>query len=130
VQRRQTSAVIRDARCLWLAETSRADQHDGVWVCEPTFTCVLGRALRQGLISTAVQRTQQSGRADKMTRLYNYLCSVEFRLHIEGVVEVARAGTANHQGHSAHRRPLRQHSVIADDHTDHYVVAVQADSGP
>jgi hypothetical protein len=61
--------------------------HDSVWVCEPPFACALAMALRQGLVSIAVQRTQESGRADKMTQLYNYLCSVEFRQHIEGVVE-------------------------------------------
>jgi hypothetical protein len=63
------------------------DEHDGVWVCEPPFVCALARLMRNGLISTAVQRTQESGRADKMTQLYNYLCSIEFRQHIEGVVE-------------------------------------------
>jgi hypothetical protein len=60
---------------------------DGVWVCEPAFACALAAALRQGLVSTAVQRTQETGRADKMAQLYHYLCSVEFRQHIEGVVE-------------------------------------------
>jgi hypothetical protein len=62
-------------------------QQDGVWVCEPVFACVLAKALRHGLVGTAIQRTQESGRADKMTQLYDYLCSVEFRQHIEGVVE-------------------------------------------
>lgn len=60
---------------------------DGVWVCEPTFTVVLSAALRQGLISTAAQRVQQAGRADKAAALYDHLCGVEFRQHIEALVE-------------------------------------------
>jgi hypothetical protein len=62
-------------------------QRDGVWVCEPTFALGLAAALRQGLISTAAQRVQQANRADKAQALYDYLCGVEFRQHVEAVVE-------------------------------------------
>lgn len=62
-------------------------QVDGVWVCEPAFVVGLAAALRQGLISTAVQRAQQANRADKAELLYEHLCSVEFRQHVEAVVE-------------------------------------------
>jgi hypothetical protein len=61
--------------------------HDGVWVCEPTFAVALAAALRQGLVSTAAQRVQQANRADKAQALYDHLCSVEFRQHIEAIVE-------------------------------------------
>jgi len=60
---------------------------DGVWVCEPAFACAIASALRQGLINTALQRTRETGRADKMAQLYDYMCGVEFRQHVEGVVE-------------------------------------------
>ncbi len=60
---------------------------DGVWACEPAFAPVLAAALRQGLVSTAMQRLQDTNRADKMARLYDYLCGVEFRQHVEAVVE-------------------------------------------
>jgi hypothetical protein len=62
-------------------------QHDGVWVCEPPFAVALATALRQGLIHTAAQRVQQANRADKMAALYEHLCGVEFRQHIEALVE-------------------------------------------
>lgn len=62
-------------------------QVDGVWVCEPAFILPLAAALRQGLINTAGQRVQQSDRADKMSALYDYLCGIEFRQHIEAIVE-------------------------------------------
>jgi hypothetical protein len=63
---------------------------DGVWVCEPAFAVALAAALRQGLVSTAAQRRQEAGRADKMALLYDHLCSVEFRQHIEVIVESFR----------------------------------------
>ena len=62
-------------------------QADGVWVCEPQFAIALAGALRHGLIATAVQRLQDTDRSDKMARLYDYLCGVEFRQHIEALVE-------------------------------------------
>jgi hypothetical protein len=62
-------------------------QMDGVWVCEPPFAVALAAALRQGLTSTAGQRLQNTGRADKMAVLYDYLCGVEFRQHVQAVVE-------------------------------------------
>lgn len=63
-------------------------QREGVWVCEPPFAPALAAALRQGLTSTAAQRLQQTDRADKMAALYDHLCSVSFRQHIEAMVEV------------------------------------------
>jgi hypothetical protein len=62
-------------------------QSEGVWVCEPMFALGLAAALRQGLISTAAQRVQQANRADKAQALYEHLCGVEFRQHIEALVE-------------------------------------------
>lgn len=63
-------------------------QREGVWVCEPPFAPALAAALRQGLTSTAAQRLQQTDRADKMAALYDHICSVAFRQHIEAMVEV------------------------------------------
>jgi hypothetical protein len=60
---------------------------DGVWVVEHGFGTALAVALRQGIIATAAQRVQQANRADKMSALYDHLCSVEFRQHIEALVE-------------------------------------------
>jgi hypothetical protein len=60
---------------------------DGVWVCEPQYAIGLATALRQGLVGAAAQRVQSSNRADKMSALYDHLCSVEFRQHIEAIVE-------------------------------------------
>lgn len=62
-------------------------QVDGVWVCEPLFAVALATALRQGLIATAAQRVQDSNRGDKMVAIYDHLCSVEFRQHVEAIVD-------------------------------------------
>jgi hypothetical protein len=62
-------------------------QVDGVWICQPHFAGALAGALREGLVSTAAQRLQETGRADKMSLLYDYLCGVEFRQHVQAIVE-------------------------------------------
>jgi len=62
-------------------------QVEGIWVCEPVFAVALSTALRHGLVSVATQRLQDTGRHDKMSLLYDYLCGVEFRQHVQAVVE-------------------------------------------
>jgi hypothetical protein len=59
----------------------------GTWVCEVPFILPLALALRQGIVSTAAQRVQQANRADKAAALYDHLCSVGFRQHVEAMVE-------------------------------------------
>jgi hypothetical protein len=66
-------------------------QVEGVWVCELPFAPTLAVALRNGMVSTAVRLTQEAGRGDKMSQLYDYLCGIEFRQHIEGMVESFKA---------------------------------------
>jgi hypothetical protein len=60
---------------------------EGVWVCEPAFAVALAVALRQGLVSTAAQRVLQLNRADKAQVLYDHICGIEFRQHVQAIVE-------------------------------------------
>lgn len=60
---------------------------DGVWVCDFASALPLAAALRQGLLSTAMARLAETGKAGKMEEIYAYLCGVEFRQHVEAVVE-------------------------------------------
>lgn len=60
---------------------------DGVWICDCTCMLALATALRQGLIGAASVRLAATGMANKMEQLYEFLCSTEFRQHIEGIVE-------------------------------------------
>ena len=67
-----------------------AGMHDGVWVCEPAFAVVIATALRTGLVQTALQRSQVKGRKDKMTMLYEHICSAEFQQQFEGMIDACR----------------------------------------
>lgn len=60
---------------------------DGVWVCDYNSALPLAAALRSGLINAAIARLAETGKAGKMEELYGYLCSHEFRQHIEAVIE-------------------------------------------
>jgi hypothetical protein len=60
---------------------------DGVWVWDCSCMLALATALRQGLITAASARLAETGKQGKMEELYQYLCSTEFRQHIEGMVE-------------------------------------------
>ncbi len=66
-------------------------QVDGVWVCDFLSALPLAAALRHGLVTAAVARLAETGKAGKTEELYAYLCSVEFRQHIEAVVEAFAA---------------------------------------
>lgn len=59
----------------------------GIWVCNCTCMLAVATALRQGLIGAACARLAETGKQGKMEELYQYLCSTEFRQHIEGTVE-------------------------------------------
>ena len=63
------------------------DQYEGIWVWEPLFAVATAKVLRHCLIETAMQRAQVSGRKDKKALLYDYLCSVDFRQYIKGLIE-------------------------------------------
>jgi hypothetical protein len=62
-------------------------QVDGVWVCDCACMLGLAAAMRQGLIGAASARLAETGKQGKMEELYQYLCSTEFRQHIDGTVE-------------------------------------------
>ncbi|MDH3648932.1 MAG: DUF2130 domain-containing protein [Saprospiraceae bacterium] len=65
----------------------RMGELEGIWICTYEDFKVLTPIIRDGLIrlSSAMQMQQRSG--DKMSVLYNYLISSEFRMQIEGIVE-------------------------------------------
>lgn len=65
----------------------RMGMKDGIWICTFEEFKGLSAVLRQSLIqiSSAVQAQENKG--DKMSMLYDFLTSNEFRLQIEGIVE-------------------------------------------
>lgn len=60
---------------------------DGVWVCNFSEFKGLSMALREGVIKVARASKSQENRSDKMTLLYSYLTSNEFKMQIEAIVE-------------------------------------------
>lgn len=60
---------------------------EGIWVCECACTLALATALRQGLIGAMTARLAETGKQGKMEEVYQYLCSTEFRQHVEAIVE-------------------------------------------
>jgi hypothetical protein len=60
---------------------------DNVWLCDRVSMLALATALRQGLVGAATARLAETGKQGKMEELYQYLCSTEFRQHVEGLVE-------------------------------------------
>ncbi len=60
---------------------------DGVWVCE--FDCITGMAyaLRNQLIDLHTAKSASQGQKDKMSILYSYITSTEFRHRVEAIIE-------------------------------------------
>ena len=69
------------------AGMERMGQRDGIWVC--TFAEFKGLCfvLRESIIQISNAIATQENKGDKMTMLYDFLTSNEFRLQIEAIVE-------------------------------------------
>ena len=62
-------------------------ERDGVWICSFKEVAGLTSALRGAIIRIAETRRQEENKGEKMEMLYNYLTGLEFRQHIEAIVE-------------------------------------------
>ena len=62
-------------------------QVEGVWVCDVQSFVGLALVLRASLIELAQARQAQDGRKEKAEELYDYIQGVEFRGHVEALVE-------------------------------------------
>lgn len=63
------------------------DYYNGIWVCDYNSAIGLATALRIQIIHVCHVRDSLSGKDEKMTTLYNYLTSHQFRGRIEAIVE-------------------------------------------
>ena len=68
-------------------DMERMGMKDGIWICSYEEFKGLCLVLRQSLIQISDAVESQENKGDKMTMLYNYLTSNEFRLQIEGIVD-------------------------------------------
>ncbi|MFH6962622.1 DUF2130 domain-containing protein [Flavobacterium plurextorum] len=65
----------------------RMGMRDGIWICTYEEFKGLTAVLRQSLIQVSQAVQAQENKGDKMSMLYDFLTSNEFRLQIEGIVE-------------------------------------------
>ena len=68
-------------------ELSRLGMIEGIWVCSFQEFKGLALALRQSLVELSSAVATQENKGDKMSMLYDFLTSNEFKLQIEAIVE-------------------------------------------
>jgi len=69
------------------ADMDRMGYREGIWICSfPEFKG-LSTVLRESIISMHRVVSQQENRGDKMSLVYDFLTSNEFRLQVEAIVE-------------------------------------------
>jgi hypothetical protein len=69
------------------ADMERMGYRDGVWICSFTEFKGLSNVLRESLISLNRVVSQQENRGDKMSMVYDFVTSDEYRLQVEAIVE-------------------------------------------
>ncbi|HEV7453892.1 MAG TPA: DUF2130 domain-containing protein, partial [Candidatus Saccharimonadales bacterium] len=60
---------------------------NGVWVCKPALTIILGTLLRKGLLDVGMQKALGENRGTKADALFNFVTSHEFVQQVESMVE-------------------------------------------
>jgi hypothetical protein len=68
-------------------DMERMGLKDGVWVCTFEEFKSLSLVIRESVIKISEIAASQENKGDKMTMLYDYLTSQEFKSHIEAIVE-------------------------------------------
>ncbi len=68
-------------------EMERMGMVDGVWICTYEEFKALSFVLREHIIKLSHSMQSQENKSDKMSILYSYLTSTEFRMQIEAIVE-------------------------------------------
>ena len=69
------------------SDMDRFGLKEGIWICTYNEFKGLSAVLRQSIIKWASVKISQENRGDKMSLLYDFLTSNEFRLQMEGIVE-------------------------------------------
>ncbi|HYF31769.1 MAG TPA: DUF2130 domain-containing protein [Chitinophagaceae bacterium] len=62
-------------------------EKEGVWVCSFKEVIGLSTALRHAIIRIAETKRSEENKGEKMQMLYNYLTGIEFRQHVEAILE-------------------------------------------
>ncbi len=68
-------------------DMTRMEFREGIWICSFLEFKGLSNVLRESIISMHRVISQQENRGDKMSLVYDFLTSNEFRLQVEAIVE-------------------------------------------
>lgn len=68
-------------------ELDRMGLLDGIWVCTYEEFKGLSSVLRESIVRVSQAKRSEEDKTDKMSLLYGYLTSTEFRMQIEAIVE-------------------------------------------
>ncbi|WP_431158829.1 DUF2130 domain-containing protein [Winogradskyella poriferorum] len=62
-------------------------QRDGIWICNFASFKLIAHVLRKAVVDINFVEAKNQGKSDKMSLLYNYLTSNEFKMQVEAIVE-------------------------------------------
>ncbi len=65
----------------------RFAQKEGIWICSYSEVPSVAAVLRNALMCVSDARDSQENKGEKMQMLYDFLTGIEFRQHIEAIVE-------------------------------------------
>ena len=68
-------------------DMDRMGEKNGIWICTYEEFKGLSHVLRNTIIKVSEASSKEENKGEKMTMLYNYLTSNEFKLHMENIVE-------------------------------------------
>lgn len=68
-------------------DMARFGEREGVWICTYEEFKALSYVLRDSLLRINTVKVVQANKGDKMSVLYDYLTSAEFRMSVESIVE-------------------------------------------
>ena len=69
------------------ADMERMGMREGIWICTFEEFKGLCAVLRQSIVQWSTLKQHQQNKGDKMSLLYDFLTSTEFRMQMEGIVE-------------------------------------------
>lgn len=65
----------------------RFAQKEGIWICSYAEVASVAAVLRNALMCVSEAKDSQENKGEKMQMLYDFLTGIEFRQHIEAIVE-------------------------------------------
>jgi len=68
-------------------DMERMGEKNGIWICSYSEFKGLAHVLRSSIIKIHEASAKEENKGEKMTMLYSYLTSNEFKLHMENIVE-------------------------------------------